>query len=305
MSADRSSLFPSLADASIDAFCSVLHHLSLRPPQVLLFDGGTDAQRMDMARYWACCTLCESGHDGTPCFSCPICTRVAQDEHLDIMAYDGHVGQKEDEDNPGFFRAFTAENARAVKARLLDSPKGRYRIVFFTGIAESRPEAPNALLKILEEPSSTALFVLLVSQREQILPTLVSRSLCLTLPWPDPLGDNDADMAGEMRELTDRLASFMSNQGGFLSAIGAKAFLNQPKARAFIVACQKSLLRVLAGRASTSLDRLLAGLSPRSLDLVGFWIREADAMLMSARTPVSPLRVLSAFAMKLYGLFPH
>ncbi len=298
LSADRASLFPSLAGDDLDSFCSVLHRLSRRPPQVLLFDGGTETQRRDMARYWSCCTLCESGHDGIPCCMCSVCTRVAGDMHFDIMAYDGHVGQKEDEENPGFFRAFTAENARGVKARLLDSPNGPYHIVFFTGIAESRPEAPNALLKILEEPSPTSLFVLLVPQREQILPTLVSRSLCLTLPWPDPFAREE----DEMRELTDRLAAFMSDQGAFLGTIGAASFLNQQKARAFFVACQKSLLRALAGRATDKLDSVFGGLTPRAQDIVGSWIREADDMLQNARAPVSPVRVLSAFAMNLYGL---
>ena len=136
-------------------------------------------------------------------------------------------------------------------------------------------------------------------QREQILPTLVSRSLCLTLPWPDPFDYEE----GEISDLTERLASFMSNEGNFLATIAAKGFVNQPKARDFFVACRKSLLRVLAGRPQTRLDAILSRLEPRGLDIVGQWIGEADSMVQSARSPVSPVRVMSAFAMNLYGLF--
>ena len=289
--AHLATLFPAICDQKLEAFRQNLHRLRANPPQVLLFEGGLEAERRDMAKYWAATCLCEA--QDAPCLACPICERVADESHFDIMAYDGAVAQKEDEANPGFYRAFSAENARNIRVRLRDSPKGRYRVVFFTGIALSRPEAPNALLKILEEPSQTALFVLLVPARGQILPTLVSRSHCLTLPWPDPL----AQKLPEGEELAKRFAQFFSNQGGFLSHITGKSALTQSQAQAFFTVCRQSIIRALAGCSETALDQVFAKCSPQLLQNSVVWIQEATSMLS---VQLNPARVVEAFAMRLY-----
>ena len=75
------------------------------------------------------------------------------------------------------------QRVRELKSRLRDAPHGQgRRVVLLMGLSLNRDEAANALLKALEEPSPTTVFVLLAPQREQLLPTLVSRSFCLTLP---------------------------------------------------------------------------------------------------------------------------
>ncbi|MBR4741909.1 MAG: DNA polymerase III subunit delta' [Desulfovibrio sp.] len=289
-------LFPNLSKDTQQKILEILQRIRSNPPQVLLFDGGTENERRDLARFWACCNLCD--HEAAPCLQCRTCLQIANDQNVDILAYDGFISKKEDEENTGFFRALNAENARNLKTLLRDAPRGRYRFVFFTGIAGSKPEAPNALLKVLEEPSPYTLFVLLVPQRDQILPTLVSRSLCLTLPWPDELVAEST----QVRQLTDSLSQFLAHQGNFLTTITAKAFMTPELAKEILIACQKSVIRVLAQQRTTDLDYSLSNFSHTNLLQFVLWLRESQDYLFNAISPVTPSRVLEALAMQLYCL---
>ena len=177
-------LFPELDGAELGRMRERLQRLGEQPPQVLLLEGGSEAQRLALAHWWACRLKCPA--PSAPCCACPVCRQVASGEHLDILAYDGRISNKDDEENPGLVRAFNMDRVRELKSRLRDAPHGPgYRVVLLAGLTLSRDEAANALLKSLEEPLPSTRFVLLCAQREQLLPTLVSRSLCLTLPWPD------------------------------------------------------------------------------------------------------------------------
>ena len=156
--------------------------LGLAPRQVLLLEGGSEEQRLDLARYWAArCNCPQAAHaeNGAPCLACPVCLQIASGEYLDLAAYDGRISNREDEENPGLVRAFNMQRVRELKSRLRDAPHGQgRRVVLLMGLSLNRDEAANALLKALEEPSPTTVFVLLAPQREQLLPTLVSRSFC-------------------------------------------------------------------------------------------------------------------------------
>ncbi|MBQ7617278.1 MAG: DNA polymerase III subunit delta' [Desulfovibrio sp.] len=285
---------PSLSADSLAATIARLEQLSLCPPQVLLFEGATESQRRDLARFWALVTLCPKKENNAPCFECPSCQLILHDEHHDVMAFDGSVSKKDDEEE-AFFHTFNAENARSIKARLRDAPSGPYRLVFFTGMAKSKPEAPNALLKILEEPQPSALFVLMVPQRLQILPTLVSRALCLTLPWSDP----DAQDEEEVSILLQDFVNFLQDRGDFLGKLANRTYLTEELARQFLVACQKSVTRVLQAKPAASLDIVWAKLAVPSLAQIIFWLNEAATFL---RAQVTPARVLTAFCERIYVL---
>ncbi|MBO4368598.1 MAG: DNA polymerase III subunit delta', partial [Desulfovibrio sp.] len=221
-----------LANKALTIYRERLQKLALSPPQVLLIEGGNENDRRTFARYWACCLLCSAKNGNAPCLSCQECQRILDDIHLDILAYDGAITKTQDEENPSFFRALITDNARALKGQVHNEPNGPYRIVYLTGIAQSRVEAPNALLKVLEDPIPSTRFVIMVPQREQILQTLVSRSLCFTLPWTY---EEDLDDA-EIRKLTTGLALFFSDNENFLATITTKNALPTPLAQQLIVA---------------------------------------------------------------------
>ena len=308
------SLLPAIAGEDFGRLRGVLAHLAPTPPQTLLLEGGSEAARQELARYWACACNCPQalaaaarGEAATPCLACPVCAQIAAGEHLDVLAFDGRIGNREDEENPGPVMAFNMRRARELKSRLRDAPHGPgRRVVLLMGLSPARDEAANALLKALEEPSEHTVFVLLAPQREQLLPTLVSRSFCLTLPW-----SQEGTPAPGLAEWEGTLAEFLRTGRGFLDKAAARGGLDAAQAADLLLSCQKALIRVLAGDASTAPPGPLAdALAPllgvrgkagpeERAALCGRWLDEAQEML---RYGVAPARVMEGFASRLFVL---
>ncbi len=233
---------------------TVLLSLAHSQPQVLLFEGGTESERQAMARWWAALIHCENATHAPhtscehrePCEQCLACVQIGAGIYFDVLAYDGRISNKEDEENPGSVRAFTIESARSLKARMGDnSHSNKKRVVIMSGIDISREPAANALLKVLEEPSPNTLFVLLTPQREQLLPTLVSRSWVITLPWPSTRYVDDS-----LAQWEQSLADFLRTGRDWWPLTAAKGSLgtvDHNKAAQILLLCQKRLLPALAG----------------------------------------------------------
>ena len=293
-------LLQAIAGPAFDRLKEVLNRLGAAAPQVLLLEGGSELQRRDMALYWAARINCpQASGTGFPCLACPACLQTAAGEHLDLAAYDGRISNREDEENPGPVRAFNMERVRELKSRLRDAPHGSgRRVVVLSGLSLTRDEAANALLKALEEPSATTVFVLLAPQREQLLPTLVSRSFCLTLPWPD-----SRSIDGDMRPWEEKLAHFLLSGQGLLDALAAKGALDATGAARLMLSCQKAINRIISkpipDNASSPLDAALATLQPQGLALVCQWLAEAQDGLQYGLTPA---RVVEALAARIYTL---
>ncbi|MDE7372392.1 MAG: DNA polymerase III subunit delta' [Desulfovibrio sp.] len=301
------SSFAAIAGEDFARLRGVLDRLALAPPQTLLLEGGSEAGRLGLGRYWAGASNCPQalaaaarGEPATPCVACPVCMQIEAGEHLDVLAYDGRIGNREDEENPGPVMAFNMRRARELKSRLRDAPHGPgRRVVLLMGLSPARDEAANALLKALEEPSDHTVFVLLAPQREQLLPTLVSRSFCLTLPWTETLAPDAGVAAWEAS-----LADFLRTGRGFLEKAAARGGLDAAQAADLLLSCQKALIHVLAGgtgaASETPLAAALAPLAdaPRAA-LCGRWLDEAQEML---RFGVAPARVMEGLASRLFVL---
>lgn len=291
-----------------DAVCdnrdidSYLDVLALRPPQALLIEGGSENKRLATALYWACLANCENVRKerdapASPCGQCAICRQIKRMEFMDLHIYDGRISNREDEDNPGLIRAMRMENMRDLKMLNTEAPRGNgKRLAIFQGLTQTREEAMNSLLKTLEEPSRSTLFVLLTPQRSQLLPTLVSRSFCLTLPWTDMEDDREA------QAWKDYLANFLESGLGFLEKLGGKNSLDATSANLVLASCQKSLCNVLAGKNPESpLDHAFHAIisEPATGMLINSWIIESQEMLALM---VNPSRVLEAFASRVFTL---
>ncbi len=70
----------------------------------------------------------------------------------------------------------------------LSSDEGRYRVVIIDSIDDMNVNATNAILKILEEPPSRTVFLLISHNPAKLLPTIISR--CRKLPL-NGLNDDD------------------------------------------------------------------------------------------------------------------
>ncbi len=291
-------LFPELDTPAFAGLKSRLDMLGSMPPQVLLLDGGSENQRLAAARYWACRCNCPSARElGRPCLNCEICSQIARQEYLDVPAYDGRISNKQDDEEPGPVRALSIRNVRELKGLLKDPPHGAgMRVVLLMGLERNRSESANALLKALEEPSQTTVFVLLAAQREQLLPTLVSRSHCLILPWPDPEVEEESSVR---KDLASDVQEFLRSGKRLMGRTSQKSF-DAAQAQTVISILQKSLMRVMAGHpGQDGVDSLLVRLSPLHLTNVSRWLNDAQGKIAGQ---ITPGRVIDALMTRLYLL---
>lgn len=112
------------------------------------------------------------------CGTCPTCTRIARGVHPDV-----HILE------PGDSGTIKIDQVRDIVDRAAYRPfEGRHRVVIIDGADALVAAAQNALLKTLEEPPSTASFMLVTSVPDVLLPTVRSRCPRLTFR---PLGADD------------------------------------------------------------------------------------------------------------------
>ena len=274
---------------------AVLDRLAANPPQTLLLEGAGIGKRLETALYWARALNCPQGQP--PCGQCAVCRQIEGMEHFDVFVYDGRISNKADEENPGRIRALNMENIQNLKSVLGTSPRGGgKRVAIFQGMTQTREEAMNSLLKTLEEPADGNCFVLLTPQRDQILPTLVSRAFCLTLPWTSG-EETSQDAANLERELAD----FLQNGSCFLSRIGNKGGLDAAQAEGLILSCQKALAAAVKRQLVESpLFPAFAKISanPELVFKIGRWLGEAQEMLAAQ---VSPPRIWEALASRMFA----
>ena len=222
------------------------------PPQALLIEGGCCSERIAAALLWACMLNClEKDQKGMPCLVCHSCQRFIQVVHRDFFVLDGRA--------ESIKIAAVREQVRPV---LGEPPREAEKRVVLLAEAQSLGEAAaNALLKSMEEPRPHNAFILTAPQRERLLPTLVSRSWILTLPWPLPgkstgpwaatgqeqMQKNNPDFAEqenhalEWAELERALAQFLSSGKGWFARTGVRGTITATVATALLSRCQSAL----------------------------------------------------------------
>lgn len=137
---------------------------SIRPAQAYLFVGPGSVGKATVARRFAACLLCPTGgeHDG----ACPDCRRILGGNHPDLVVVE-----------PDGKTVLTVEQARAtVAAATLHPVEGSRKVFLFEEAGSMNDEAANALLKTLEEPTASTVFILVVESEDEVPATVVSRS---------------------------------------------------------------------------------------------------------------------------------
>jgi DNA polymerase-3 subunit delta' len=101
----------------------------------------------------------------TACGRCSACTRIARGVHADVFPVE-----------PGDSGSIKIDQVREAIDRAAYRPfEGRRRVVIVDGADALIGDAQNALLKTLEEPPASSVFVLLTSRPDLLLPTVRSR----------------------------------------------------------------------------------------------------------------------------------
>src|SRR3954451_24859966 len=134
-------------------------------PPSLLFDGPEGVGKRQTALGLAQALNCLAPRDGDACGSCAACTRIARGVHPDVAVL-------EPEDSG----AIKIEAVREIVERAAYRPfEGRRRVVIVDNADALVPQAQNALLKTLEEPPPSSVFVLVTARPDVLLPTVRSR----------------------------------------------------------------------------------------------------------------------------------
>ena len=99
------------------------------------------------------------------CGACAACTRIARGVHPDVLFVE-----------PGDNGSIKIDQVRDVVDRAAYRPfEGRRRVVIIDEADALVPPAQNALLKTLEEPPPSSVFILVTARPDMLLPTVRSR----------------------------------------------------------------------------------------------------------------------------------
>ena len=114
-------------------------------------------------------------------------------------------------------KIYTNEGAEIIRKLSLKTFEGKYKIMVIWQPEKMHPFAANKLLKILEEPPSKTVFILVSDDPTGVLPTILSRTQQLELP---PISDADIETAlgrdGASAEEAHRVARTV--RGNFIKA---------------------------------------------------------------------------------------
>ena len=136
-----------------------------RFPHALLIEGEIGSGRRTLAKAIARAAVCR-GEGEIPCGVCDACRKS---EHPDITVY-------------GEEATISVDTVRDLRQEAYVMPnEAPRRVMILTNAQAMLPPAQNALLKILEEPPRHVLFILICENRTQLLETIRSRCVCVTM----------------------------------------------------------------------------------------------------------------------------
>ena len=130
-----------------------------------LFAGPRGSGKTTIARILAKAINCENRKQGKgePCNKCSSCIEINEGRAIDIIEIDAASNRGIDE-------------IRSLRNSIRFAPtKAKYKVYIIDEAHQLTKEAANALLKILEEPPSHAIFILATTEIHKMIATIISR----------------------------------------------------------------------------------------------------------------------------------
>jgi DNA polymerase III subunit delta' len=181
-------------------------------PPSLVFAGPSGVGKRKTALALAQAINCLSPEAGDACGRCTACTRIARGVHPDVLVIE-----------PAETGVIRVDQVRDAIDRAGYRPfEGRRRVVIVDDADALMPQAQNALLKTLEEPPPSSVFVLVTSRPDVLLPTV--RSRCPQLRFrPLAIDDIAAALIARGRSDAEARAVAASASGSLGRALEASA----------------------------------------------------------------------------------
>jgi DNA polymerase-3 subunit delta' len=195
----------------VDLLSRAVARDTLPPSLVLAGPDGVGKRRVALAVAQALnCLAPRTGKDFDSCGTCPACTRIARGVHPDVLIVE-----------PGDSGSIKVDQVRDVIDRAMYRPfDGKRRVVIIDDADALVPSAQNALLKTLEEPTPSSVFMLVTSRPDLLLPTVLSRCPRLRFRALD-----DAEVVGVLKTMgkneAEARAAAVSADGSISRALEA------------------------------------------------------------------------------------
>ena len=169
-----------------------------------LISGPAGSGKRTLARLLAAAILCRS--QDKPCGTCPACRKVLGAGHPDFITIDDPEK-----------KTVPVDLVRQARSDMYVRPnESDHKIYLFPRGQDMAEPSQNALLKILEEPPSYGVFILLTENPEKLLPTVRSRCTELSLTaLPEPLLRQTLQQKFPQAD-EDALQAAIIRSGGFL-----------------------------------------------------------------------------------------
>lgn len=143
-----------------------------------ILNGEKSSGKEFIARVFSMALQCEKGGE-EPCQECHSCKQALSDNQPDIIRV------THEKPNTVSVDDIRTQVNNDVGIKPYSSP---YKIYIINEAEKMTPQAQNAILKTLEEPPAYAVMLLLTSNINALLPTIISRCVVLNMkPVPDSL----------------------------------------------------------------------------------------------------------------------
>jgi DNA polymerase-3 subunit delta' len=148
------------------------------------FEGQSGVGKLEMAKEFAKAVNCQAGK-GEACDACLSCRKANLGNHPDIIVV-GPDG-----------RSIKNDQVKVIQTEMHLKPYESRRKVFIIDSADTMtPQAQNSLLKVLEEPPSSCLVILVSANAAGLLPTVKSRCQRLHFDGNESGSVSRADIEG-------------------------------------------------------------------------------------------------------------
>lgn len=131
-----------------------------RAAHAYIIEGPAGAGKRTLARLAAALFVCR---EKSGCLKCPACIRALNGRHSDVHIYSSS-------------KRISAEDMRGlIETAALKPYEADYGVYIVENAHTATAEAQNCLLKTLEEPAGSSVFILLAENAGRLLPTVRSR----------------------------------------------------------------------------------------------------------------------------------